>query len=128
MATVRATTVVDQNTATLAGVQVDTAVYVGTGTAAAPSGVIPYKVGVNAPVYVIAGIQTAAVVDVVLDTNNAYAGASADFRFGTAMTGTSTIRLRNATTAGTILAITTAGQSPGSEHNLLATFDGTAWQ
>ncbi len=128
MTTVRATTVVDQNAATLVGVEVDTAIYVGTGTAAAPSGVIPYKWGKNAPVYVIAGVQTAAIVDVVLDVNNAYAGVTADFRFSTAMTGTSTIRLRNATTAGTILAITTAGQSPGSEHNLLATFDGTAWQ
>jgi len=120
----RAVTVMEQNVNTIAGVQVDTAIYVGTGIAGVPT----LRVGREAPVYVFNSVQTAAIVDVILDTKNAYAGASFNLRFGTGATGTSTIRLVNASTGGTVISSSTAGVAPTSEHNLFATFDGVAWK
>ena len=124
MALLKACTVLEQNANTQAGYQIDTSIYVGTGLA----GIIPIRVNREAPVYIIQGTQTAAVVDVVLDTVNAYAGACINVRFGTNSVGTSTIRLLNATTGGTVIAQTTANVAPNSEHNLFATYDGTSWK
>ena len=125
----RACTVMEQNANMVAGVQIDTAIYVGTGTAAAPSGVIgPLRVGREAPVYILNSIQTAAAVEIILDTVNAYAGASISVRFGTGCTGTSTMRLVNATTGGTVISSSTAGQAPVAVQGFSATFDGAAWR
>ena len=61
MALPRACTVMEQNANTIAGYQIDTAIYVGTGVA----GTIPIRMGREAPVYILPGTQTAAVVDVL---------------------------------------------------------------
>ena len=116
--------VYEQNANQLAGVQVDTSVYVGTGVGGVPT----LRVGREAPVYVIEGVQTAAVVDIILETANAYAGASFNIRLGTGASGTSTIRLINATTGGTVVSTATGGNVLGNQKNLIATFNGVAWK
>lgn len=120
MANLKATTIMQQNPNTIAGIQVDTAVYVGTGLA----GTIPIQVGREAPVYRLDGVQTAAVMDVILDTMNAYKGATFELRFGTGASGTSTVRLLNATTGGTVVSTSTSNV----KASLFATFDGTTWR
>lgn len=104
MDVLRKCTVMEQNTNTLAGVQVDTAVYVGTGAAGVPT----IRVGKEAPVYVLEGVSTAVTVNVILDTFNASHGDKITVRWGTAAIGTSILQLVNATTGGTVVSVTSA--------------------
>lgn len=119
MATVKTVSVTEQNANTIAGVQVDTAVYVGTGAAGVPS----LKWGREAPVYEMTGTQTAVTLNIVLDTANAYQGAQFNIRGGTGVAfGTSIVQIVNATTGGTVVS-TSSGVK-----NIFATFDGTQWR
>jgi hypothetical protein len=71
MGTLRTVSVTEQNVNTLAGVQIDTAVYAGLGT-----GAPVVRSGREAPMYVMAGTQTASNVNVILDLTNASHGAT----------------------------------------------------
>lgn len=117
----RKAVVFEQNPNTIAGVQVDTAIYVGTGY---PTGTPLLKWGVTPSRYIVNSLQTAVVVDVLLDTLNAQEGATFVIERGTGFaTSTSAYRIRNGGTAGTIL-------SSGSGTALSIgryTFDGTQW-
>src|SRR3990167_8137707 len=120
MATVKATHVVEQNANMLNGVQVDTAVYVGTG---ATSPII--QVGRNPSVYVLEGTQTAVTVAVVAGLINAYRGAKATLRIGTgSVMGTSIVSIVNGSHGGATVTTITSGV--GRESTV--TFDGVAWK
>lgn len=99
MTVLRKCTVLEQNANIIAGVQVDTAVYVGTGAGNVPT----IRVGREAPVYVLEGVSTAVAVNVILDTVNASHGDKITVRWGTAAMGTSILSLVNATTGGTVV-------------------------
>lgn len=119
MTTVKFTKAIDQNANTLSSVQVDTSVYVGTGSAGVPT----VKVGAQASRYVMEGVQTAVTVDVVLDTNNASPGDEIELVRGTGVAwGTSIIQVVNATTGGTV--VSTSSGMP----SVKARFDGVRWR
>jgi hypothetical protein len=121
MATVKLTQVQEQNSATIAGMQLDTAVYVGTGL----TGVVTLRMGRTAPVYVIQGTQTAVTLGVVLETENARQGDEIYVKAGTgACFGTSVLSVRSGGTAGTV--ISTA--SGAAAANQCYGFDGVAWR
>lgn len=114
MATVKSVSAQEQNTNMIAGVQFDTAVY---GTAAPPV----LRVGRDAPVYVVAGVQTSVTAIVVLDTANAYHGAQQIVKRGTAVS-TSVIDVRSGSAAGV-----SVGQITSSaQDEVVAVFDGPA--
>ena len=87
MATVKAVSIVEQNANTLAGVQVTSATYVGTNTAAD----LTLRVGRDAPCVQIVGTQTASTTYVALDTGNAYHGAKFTVTRNTLTAGTGII-------------------------------------
>lgn len=118
MALPRACTIVEQNVNTIAGVEVNTAVFVGTGAAGVPV----IQVGLNAPVYVLEGVQTAVTVNVVARTVNAKAGDEIVVRIGTAAGGTSVIQVVNATTGGVVVATSSGAR------DTRVTFDGIRWK
>ena len=99
MTTIKNTSIVEQNANMLGGFQVDTSIYVGTGIAGVPS----LRVGRDAPVYILEGVQTAVTVNLVAETFNAYSGATFNIRRGTAAGSTSILQIVNATTGGTVV-------------------------
>ena len=121
MATVRFVSVTEQNANTIAGMQVDTAVYVGTGAA----GVVTLRMGRTAPSYVLQGTQTAVTLGVVLETENAVHGDQIILKAGTGNPlGTSILSVRSGGTGGTVIA--TASGAPAA--NQIYTFDGVIWR
>lgn len=116
----RAATIVEQNANTIAGVQTDTAVYVGTGAAGVPF----IRVGREAPVYILEGVQTAVTVNIVAETVNARAGDRITLRRGTGAASTSILQVVNATTGGTV--VTTSSGS--GQLEVAVTFNGVAWK
>lgn len=119
MATVKLQSASQQNASTLAGVQIDTAVYVGTGLAGVPI----LRVGQNPPVYVLEGVQTAVVVNIVAETINAYQGAQFTIRRGTGAGSTSVLQVVNAATGGVVVAT-----SSGVQRDTIITFNGAQWK
>lgn len=103
-----------------AGVQVDTAVYIGTG-ATCPI----IRVGREAPVYILEGTQTAQVVNVVAELTNAFAGAAITVRVGTgSVMGTSIIRVLNGSFAGAVVSQITSGVG----QQATVWYDGVQWK
>ena len=101
MAAVKLCQIQEQNSPSIAGgIQVDTAVYVGTGAAGVPS----LRYGREAPTYVIEGIQTAVSVDILLDTFNASNGNRFKVMIGTGAFSTSSYVVRSGGTAGSVVA------------------------
>lgn len=121
MATIRTASVVQQNAATMAGVQVDSATYVGTNTAAD----ITIQVGYQAPAYQIVGTQTASRISIALLTQNAFHGAAVVITRDTQSVGTSVVDLYSGA-AGTGYATTTAIHSGTGQVRFNATYDGIA--
>lgn len=119
MATVRSVSVQEQNANAMAGVQVDTAVFIGTGST---NPVI--QVGRDAPVYVLEGVQTAVTVNVVAGLINAYQGARITVKIGTGAAGTSAFILRNGSFSGAIV----SAPSSGVAREINAVFDGVQWK
>ena len=111
---------VETNPNMVAGVQVDTAVYVGTGSAAAGMPVL--VVGRNPPVYILEGTQTAAVVRVCMSNENAYHGAKQIIRIGTGAATTSIVSVVTGSQAGPVVNTITSGV--GREATIV--FDGVA--
>ena len=120
MALPKACSVTEQNVNTISGVQVDTAVYVGTGAAGVPF----IRVGRDAPVYVLEGVQTAVVVNIVAETVNAKAGDRITIRRGTGAASTSILQVVNATTGGVV--VTTSSGS--NQLEVAVTFNGVVWK
>ena len=120
MTAVKLVSYTEQNANTLAGVQVDTAVYVGTGSAAAGMPVI--KVGVNPPVYILEGTQTAVSVKVCMSNENAYHGAKQRIVIGTGAATTSIVSIVTGSQAGPTIYTITSGV--GRDANVV--FDGVA--
>lgn len=120
MASIKTVSVVEQNVNTLSSFQVDTAVYVGTGAAGVPF----IKVGREAPVYILEGVQTAVVVNVVAEIANAYHGATFNLRRGTGAGSTSVIQVVNSTTGGTVVSTSSGAK------DIFITFNGVtqAWK
>ena len=121
MATLKACTIVEQNGNTLAGVQVDSATYAGTNTAAD----ITIRVGRQAPEYQIVGTQTASRISIALDTGNADHGAQVIITRDTQTVGTSLVDIYSGA-AGTGYATTTAIHSGTGVIKFNAAFDGVA--
>ena len=119
MATVKSFSVVEQNASTLSGVQVDTAVFIGTG-ASCPV----IQVGRDAPVYVLEGTQTAVTVNVVAGLINAYQGARINVKIGTGAAGTSAFQIVNGSHAGVVVSAIASGV--GREANVV--FNGVQWK
>ena len=120
MATVKTTQFTQQNANTIAGVQVDTAVYIGTG---ATNPIM--QVGVTAPVYVLEGTQTAVVLNVVAGLINASRGDKMTLRAGTGTVfGTGIVRILNGSHAGAIV----TQLSSGVGQHATVVFDGVAWK
>jgi hypothetical protein len=119
MATVKLQSATEQNANTIAGVQIDTAVYVGTGLAGVPI----LRVGRDAPVYVLGGVQTAVTVNIVAEVVNAYHGAQFTIRRGTGAGSTSVLQVVNAATGGAVVAT-----SSGVQRDTVITFNGAAWR
>ena len=119
MASVKIGSVREQNANRIAGVQIDTAVYVGTG---ATNPII--QVGRDAPVYVMEGTQTAVIVNVVAGLINAYQGAAITVKIGTGAVTTSAYRILNGSFAGAVVANITSGV--GREATVV--FDGVSWR
>ena len=124
MTTMRANTVVEQNLNTLQTINVDTAIYA---TAAAGS-VIIRRGRDYMEEYVVAGVQTSSLHQVVLDRFNAAAGDQVTIRRGTsANTGTSIIGVYDGSASGQLLLqLTTNATQLGGEGS--AVFNGVAWQ
>lgn len=122
MATLKATTVVEQNANTMAGAQVTSATYVGTNITAD----LTIRVGRTAPLVQIVGTQTASTVYVALDTNNAYHGAQVCLKRLMGTPGTSVISVFSGL-VGTGYAVSTAIYTgTGGALNLTFGFDGVA--
>lgn len=120
MAAVKLVSYAEQNANTIAGVQVDTAIYVGTGSGA--TGMPVLKVGVNPPTYVMEGTQTAVSVKVCMSNENAYHGAKQRIVIGTGAATTSIVSVVTGSQAGpTIRTI-----SSGVGVDAVVTFDGIA--
>lgn len=120
MANLKYNSIREQNANTLAGVQVDTAVYVGTGSAATGMPVI--RVGREAPLYIMEGTQTAVTVRVCMDNINAYHGARQTIRIGTGAATTSIVSIVTGSQAGPTIYTITSGV--GREATVV--FDGVA--
>lgn len=121
MATVKVTSVVQQNPQTIAGVQVDSATYAGTNTVAD----ITLQVGYQAPAYQIVGTQTASRISIALLTQNAPSGAQVVITRDTLTPGTSVVDVYSGA-AGTGYATTTAIHSGTGIIKFNATYDGIA--
>lgn len=119
MATVKRTFVEEQNADMLNGVQVDTAVYIGTG---ATNPII--QVGRNPSVYVLEGTQTAVIVNIVAGLINAYQGARVTVKIGTGAAGTSAFRILNGSHAGVVV----SAPSSGVAREMNVYFDGVSWK
>lgn len=120
MTTVVRTHVVEQNSDMFNGVQVDTAVYIGTG-ATCPI----IQVGRNPSIYVMEGTQTAATYNVVAGSINVHRGARITVRLGTGATaGTGICQIVTGSFAGAVVAIITSGV--GREATVV--YDGEAWK
>lgn len=120
MATVKRTYIVEHNTNIRDGVQVDTAVYIGTGATN-----LHIQVGKNPSIVVIEGTQTAQIVNVVAGGVNAYRGAAITVRIGTgSVMGTGILRILNSSFAGVVVAEITSGV--GREATVV--YDGVAWK
>ena len=120
MGLLRYPSIQEQNANTLAGVQVDTAVYVGTGSASAGMPVLRY--GREAPVYILEGTQTAASVKVCMDNINATHGATMKVIVGTGAVTTSIVSIVTGSQAGPT--IRTISSGVGQEATVV--FDGVA--
>lgn len=119
MATVKRVSIVEQNSNTLNGVGVDTAVYIGTGATN-----LHLQVGRDAPVTIIEGTQTAQIVNIVAGGVNAYRGAALTVRLGTgASAGTSIFRFLNSSFAGAVVGQITSGVG----REMTVVFDGERW-
>jgi microcompartment protein CcmK/EutM len=124
MTTMRANTVVEQNPITLQTINVDTAIY-----ATAATGSVTIRKGRDYVLeYVVAGVQTASLHQVILDRFNAGAGDEVVIRRGTsANTGTSIIGVYDGSASGQLLVqLTTNATQLGGEGS--AVFNGVAWQ
>ena len=119
MATVKINQVMEQNSDMIAGVQVDTSIYVGTG---ATNPII--QVGRNPPVYVLEGVQTAVTVNIVAGLINASQGDRICVKIGTGAAGTSAFRLLNGSFSGAVV----SAPSSGVAREINAVFDGVAWK
>ena len=120
MATVKLVSYEEQNANIIAGVQVDTAVYVGTGSGATGMPVI--RVGREAPVYILEGTQTAVGVKVCMDNVNAYHGARQTIKIGTGAATTSIVSIVTGSQAGPTIYTITSGV--GRDANVV--YDGVA--
>jgi|SRR3990167_347594 len=120
MATVKLVSYEEQNANRIAGVQVDTAIYVGTGSGA--TGMPVLKVGVNPPVYILEGVQTAVGVKVCMSNENAYHGATQRIVIGTGAATTSIVSVVTGSQAGPTINTITSGV--GREANVV--YDGIA--
>ena len=123
MGTLRACTVIEQNANTLAGIQVDTALF---GSAVAGATI---RQGREAPVYVLAGTQTSSLAVVVLDLVNAAAGDQQIVKkIGTGVIGTglAQIDVRSGSASGAIVG--SLGTAAGTSDEVIGTFDGVIWR
>ena len=123
MGTLRACTVTEQNANTLAGIQVDTALF---GSAVAGATI---RAGREAPVYVLAGTQTSSLAVVVLDLVNAAAGDRLVVKkVGTGVIGTglAQIDVRSGSASGAIVG--SIGTAAGTSDEVVGVFDGVQWR
>lgn len=120
----RATTVVEQNTNTIAGVQTDTNVY-----ATAATGGVTIRFGREAPTYIMAGTQTASMTQVVLDLVNAAAGDKFVIKkYTTALLGTGLAQIGIFSGSGAGALVGALGTAVNNFAEVTAVFDGVAWR
>ncbi len=117
MATVKMVSVVEVNAPISQGVQFDTAVY---GTGAPPIVRLGRNVA-DGGVYVSAGTQTAATLDIVLETLNAQGGATIIVKRPVTV-GTAIVTVVSGAPGGTVVSVLTSGVA----DEVIAVFDGFA--
>lgn len=121
MATVKMTTVVDQNANTLSGVQVDTNLISSAGTT--------ISVGYTGQMYVVAGTQTSSLSPVILALTNVPVGARIVIKkYTTAVigTGASQVQVVSGSAAGAVVGAFQIGTA--APNQVEAVFDGVQWR
>ena len=121
MAKVSATVVTEQNSKTLDGVEVATALIGSAGVRIAN--------GYTGGMYVVAGTQTSSLAPVILDVNNASPGDMFTVKkYTTAVigTGASQVVVVNSSAAGAVVGAFQAGTAVPNE--VTAVFDGVQWR